>query len=168
MTTAMQRAAMIGFVLTAAAAAYGCGGAGNVQPQYSGRGAHELRALDIERQYVVRTAQSMIGKPYRYGGNSPSRGFDCSGLVEYSHRVAGISVPRTSTQQHRRARLVALSDLQPGDLLFFRIQGKTGHVGIYLGDGRFVHAPSSGKAVTITTLDNSYWKPRLIGAGNYY
>lgn len=147
---------------------YGCGGGSNVQPQYSGRGAHELRALPIERQYVVRTAQSMIGKPYRYGGNSPSRGFDCSGLVQYSYRVAGIEVPRTSTQQHRRARAVTMSDLQPGDVLFFRVQGKTGHVGIYLGEGRFVHAPSSGKHVEISTLNNRYWKPRLVGAGHYY
>ncbi len=164
----MLKATGLVVTLLATAGLYGCGGANNVQPQYSGRGAHELRALPVERQYVVRTAQSMIGKPYRYGGNSPSRGFDCSGLVQYSHRVAGISVPRTSTQQHHRARAVALSNLQPGDLLFFRIQGKTGHVGIYLGEGRFVHAPSSGKSVEITTLDNSYWKPRLIGAGNYY
>lgn len=165
----MLKATGLVVTLLATAGLYGCGGSSNVQAQqYSGRGAYELRALPIERQYVVRTAQSMIGKPYRYGGDSPSRGFDCSGLVQYSHRVAGISVPRTSTQQHSRARAVALESIQPGDLLFFRIQGKTGHVGIYLGEGRFVHAPSSGKSVEITTLHNRYWKTRLIGAGNYY
>lgn len=158
----------LGILLCASTLLAACGGGSNVQPQYSGRGAHELRDLDIERQYVVRTAQSMIGKPYRYGGTSPSKGFDCSGLVQYSHRVAGISVPRTTGQQHSGARPVSLSQLQPGDLLFFRIEGKTGHVGIYLGEGRFVHAPSSGKHVSITTLDNSYWSKRLIGAGNYY
>lgn len=164
----MRRVTGIGLTLLALTMLAGCGGSNNVQPTYSGRGAHELRDLDIERQYVIRTAQSLIGTPYRYGGDSPSRGFDCSGLVQYSHRVAGISVPRTSRQQHRSARRVALHDLQPGDLLFFRIQGKTGHVGIYIGEGRFVHAPSSGKRVEITSLNNSYWKPRLIGAGNYY
>ena len=147
----MRRITLMAIGLLAIATLQGCGGTQNVKPQYSGRGAHELRALEIERQYVVRTAQSMIGKPYRYGGDSPSRGFDCSGLVQYSHRVAGIDVPRTSTQQHRSARAIALHDLQPGDLLFFRIQGKTGHVGIYLGEGRFVHAPSSGKHVEITS-----------------
>lgn len=155
-------------VCLATALLYGCGGGSNVQTGSRGPGAQELRALEIERQYVVRTAQSMIGKPYRYGGNSPSRGFDCSGLVEYAHRVAGIPVPRTTTQQHSTARPVALNDLRPGDLLFFRIQGKTGHVGIYLGDGRFVHAPSGGKRVSTARLDNVYWKPRLIGAGHYY
>ncbi|HDP90301.1 MAG TPA: NlpC/P60 family protein [Thioalkalivibrio sp.] len=158
----------LALLLLTAAVLYGCGGASNVQSQSRGPGAQELRAYDAERQYVVRTAQSMIGKPYRYGGNTPGRGFDCSGLVEYSHRVAGIHVPRTTAQQQSAARPVALRDLQPGDLLFFRIEGKTGHVGIYLGDGRFVHAPSGGKSVGVASLDHVYWKPRLIGAGHYY
>ena len=110
-------------------------------------------------------ARDMVGTPYRYGGAGPG-GFDCSGLVYYSYRKAGIRVPRTTAEQYRQSKRVQVFRLQPGDLVFFRIsQDKLSHVGIYAGDGRFIHAPSSGKAVGYASLHNPYWHGRLISAG---
>jgi murein DD-endopeptidase len=107
-------------------------------------------------------AAKMVGKPYRYGGSSPSTGFDCSGLVQYSYRQAGAVVPRTTDQQRHRSRPVRMSDLRRGDLLFFDQEGKKdSHVGIYLGGNRFVHAPSSGKQVRSDRLDAPYWRKHL-------
>lgn len=110
-------------------------------------------------------AQSMAGSPYRYGGASP-RGFDCSGLVYYSYRKAGIPVPRTTREQYRDSERIALSDIHRGDLLFFRLSSRgISHVGIYTGNGKFIHAPSSGKRVSYARLDDPYWKKRLLSAG---
>jgi murein DD-endopeptidase len=110
-------------------------------------------------------ALKMIGKPYRYGGTSPSTGFDCSGLVQFSYRQAGVALPRSTEDQLRTASRVRLSSIRRGDLLFFDEEGKKkSHVGIYLGDGRFVHAPSSGKQVRTDTLDSPYWKKHLAEA----
>jgi murein DD-endopeptidase len=106
-------------------------------------------------------AAKMVGKPYRYGGSSPA-GFDCSGLVQYSYRQAGIALPHNTDQQRSVSRAVKVADLRRGDLLFFNQEGKKyGHVGIYIGDGKFVHAPSSGKAVRSDRLDFPYWKKHL-------
>jgi len=106
-------------------------------------------------------AAKMVGKPYKYGGASPS-GFDCSGLVQYSFRQAGIALPHNTVQQRSATRLVKVAELRRGDLLFFNQEGKKyGHVGIYLGDGKFVHAPSSGKSVRSDALSNPYWKKHL-------
>ena len=103
----------------------------------------------------------MVGKPYKYGGASPS-GFDCSGLVQYSFRQAGITLPHNTVQQRSATRLVKVAELRRGDLLFFNQEGKKyGHVGIYLGEGKFVHAPSSGKSVRSDALSNPYWKKHL-------
>jgi cell wall-associated NlpC family hydrolase len=107
-------------------------------------------------------AAKMVGKRYRFGGESPSTGFDCSGLVQFSFRQAGLAVPRSTEQQLRYAKAVNRSSLRRGDLVFFDQEGrKHSHVGIYLGDGRFVHAPSSGKQVRIDRLDSRYWQAHL-------
>ncbi len=115
---------------------------------------------------AVRTALSMLGRPYRYGGTGPS-GFDCSGLVVYSYGKAGLSgLPRTAAGLEGVARPVALEQLRPGDLLFFRLSGpKTQHVGMYVGDREFVHAPSSGGRVERVGFDHVYWGPRIRRAG---
>jgi cell wall-associated NlpC family hydrolase len=109
-------------------------------------------------------ALGQVGVPYRYGGSSP-RGFDCSGLVQYSYASAGISIPRTTSGQWARMSPVSNGDMRTGDLLFFRIDGKMSHVGLYLGDGRFVHAPSSGRTVSIESLDSRYYSKAFIRAG---
>jgi murein DD-endopeptidase len=106
-------------------------------------------------------ALSMIGKPYRYGGSGPA-GFDCSGLVMYSYRQAGLALPHNTDKQRRAARPIKVADLRRGDLLFFNQEGKKyGHVGIYVGGGKFVHAPSSGKSVRSDRLDTPYWRKHL-------
>jgi cell wall-associated NlpC family hydrolase len=106
-------------------------------------------------------ALTMVGKPYRYGGTSPS-GFDCSGLVLYSYKNAGIALPHGTDKQRSLSRPVRVAELRRGDLVFFNQEGKKyGHVGIYVGDGKFVHAPSSGKSERSDRLDSSYWKKHL-------
>ena len=111
--------------------------------------------LGIEASHF---ALAMIGKPYRPGGNTPA-GFDCSGLVQYSYQRAGLALPHGTLALRRIARPVARRHLQQGDLLFFTQDGKkSSHVALYIGDGRFVHAPSSGKKVDIATIDDAYWQ----------
>jgi murein DD-endopeptidase len=107
-------------------------------------------------------AATMRGRPYHYGGATVASGFDCSGLVQYSYRQAGVDLPHNTDAQRKVSRPVALSSLRRGDLLFFDLEGKkNSHVGIYLGDGRFVHAPSTGKSVRNDRLDAPYWKKHL-------
>jgi len=106
-------------------------------------------------------AQKMVGRPYKYGGASPA-GFDCSGLVMYSYKLAGLALPHNTDRQRAASRAIKVADLRPGDLVFFNQEGKRyGHVGIYTGNGKFVHAPSSGKAVRSDRLDSPYWKKHL-------
>lgn len=113
---------------------------------------------------VAATARQMVGAPYKYGGHTP-RGFDCSGLVFYAYGEAGITVPRTAREQLQASHSLALSEAAPGDLLFFKEKNKVSHVGIYLGGQRFVHAPSTGKAVETGTLDDDYYQRHLIWIG---
>jgi murein DD-endopeptidase len=105
---------------------------------------------------VALTARRMVGTPYHYGGNDP-RGFDCSGLVFYAYREAGVLVARTSREQLRASQPLNVDQALPGDLVFFRPSKRAWHVGIYLGGQRFIHAPSTGKAVVIERLDDEYY-----------
>ena len=109
-------------------------------------------------------ALRQVGTPYRYGGKTPS-GFDCSGLVQYSYSKAGKFVPRTTGQLWSALQPVATAEMKPGDVLFFRIKGKMSHVGLYLGDSRFVHAPSSGRTVSVASLESPFYGGSLIRAG---
>ncbi len=111
-------------------------------------------------------AMSLIGIHYRRGGSSPEHGLDCSGLVRYVFRQAnGTELPRTSAEISQMGEKVEKKDLQPGDLVFFNTLKRTfSHVGIYLGDNKFIHAPSSGGAVRIESMDLDYWKARFNGA----
>lgn len=113
---------------------------------------------------AARIALGQVGTPYRYGGASPS-GFDCSGLVHYSYLKAGKSLPRTTSQLWNASSTVERNNIRAGDLLFFNIDGKMSHVGMYIGDSRFVHAPSSGKKVSVASLESDYYRRALIRAG---
>ncbi len=115
---------------------------------------------------VADIALQMIGTPYRYGGRTRD-GFDCSGLVYFSYQQAGISVPRSSKEQLKATTPIDLDDARRGDLLFFRNLFKVSHVAIYLGDGRFVHAPSTGKQVSVASMDNSYYREHFVRAGRF-
>lgn len=117
---------------------------------------------------IAGLAKGLVGAPYRFGGDSPS-GFDCSGLVEYVHERVGLDVPREVDAQYAQSAPVPTRELAPGDLVFFRIAGtRISHVGIYVGGGRFVHAPSSGGEVEFSRLKNAYWWNRFAGAGRYF
>lgn len=130
----------------------------------AGPAAKELPARSAG-SIALDTARSMLGIGYRYGGNNP-RGFDCSGLVQYSFRQAGVALPRTSQDIFEMSQRVKPAMIQPGDLVFFRISSKKiSHVGIYAGNRRFIHAPSSGKGVSYANLDHEYWNRRLVGFG---
>lgn len=119
-------------------------------------------AYSIYGERAAAYAQKMIGARYHFGGNHPNEGFDCSGLVQYSYNLAGLDVPRNTKYQFRTTRYVPSNQLKRGDLLFFNQQGKRySHVGIYIGNGKFVHAPSTGKRVRISSLKNRYWRRNL-------
>lgn len=109
-------------------------------------------------------ALRQVGASYRYGGSTPA-GFDCSGLVHYAYRQAGLSIPRTSAGQWAELTPVSGRDVRAGDLLFFSIDGKMSHVGLYLGDGRFVHAPSSGRTVEVERLESRFYRKAFLRAG---
>jgi cell wall-associated NlpC family hydrolase len=121
-------------------------------------------ASDV-RGPIVQLALSMVGVRYRYGGADPAAGFDCSGLVYYTFTSNGHAVPRTSQDQFNTAHKIPLVEAAEGDLVFFQDQERLSHVGIYLGDGRFVHAPSSGGAVSVARLDAPYYQRHLVAVG---
>jgi murein DD-endopeptidase len=120
------------------------------------------------RAQVVSTAHKMLGRPYRYGGSAPN-GFDCSGLVQFSFRQAGLKVPRTAFEQYQRSTPVPDNRLVPGDLVFFTLNSRrVAHVGIYVGDGAFIHAPAVGKRVMESRLDEPFWRGHLVRAGRLF
>ena len=116
------------------------------------------------------TALGLIGAPYRYGGTDPRQGFDCSGLVNYVFRkAAGAAVPRDTAGQAAASRKISTRNLEIGDLVFFNTLGRSNsHVGIYIGDRRFVNAPSSGGIVRIDTLDSPYFSRRFTSARSLF
>lgn len=119
-----------------------------------------------QTQNLVLSAMGFMGIPYRWGGASPEAGFDCSGFVQYVFRqAAGLVLPRSSFDQIRQGASVTPSELQPGDLVFFNTMRATAsHVGIYIGENRFIHAPRRGKTVEIADFTNVYWQARYDGA----
>jgi|SRR5271165_1747584 len=121
-------------------------------------------AMPVGEQ-ITAYALTLIGDPYRPRGVRPETGFDCSGLVQHVfERTQGIELPRTARDMARVGRRVARGDLKPGDLVFYSTQGRTfSHVGIYIGGGRFVHAPSSGGRVCIVDMENTYWRHHYSG-----
>ncbi len=113
---------------------------------------------------VAELASRFVGTPYRFGGAAPG-GFDCSGLVWYVHREAGIAVPRTAAEQRAAASPVPREQLRPGDLVFFYTPQD--HVGIYLGEGEFVHAPATGRRVERARLDSPFFILAFAGGGRF-
>lgn len=155
---ARARHARTGLLMAAILLLAGC--ATGPRPAVESRddGATHRRAADV--------ALSLRGSPYRYGASGPDA-FDCSGLVQYAYRQAGARVPRTTRAQYDAVSRRYIDQLEPGDLVFFRTGGiQVSHVGIYVGDDEFVHAPKSGSNVHVSSLDEAYWSSRLIRAGS--
>lgn len=127
-----------------------------------------VASIDRGAEEVLFRALGLVGTPYRYGGNTPAGGFDCSGLIGYVYRdAAGVSLPRSTRELiSMRAPAVGRNALKSGDLVFFATSGgrQVSHAGIYVGDGRFVHAPSSGGTVRLDSLSNSYWQRTYLDA----
>jgi cell wall-associated NlpC family hydrolase len=130
----------------------GAGGGGGKAsaPRPSSRGA---RVASIATRY--------LGIPYRWGGSSPSTGFDCSGFVMYLYRQVGVWLPHNAAMQYRHGRAVSRGSLRRGDIVFFN---GLGHNGIYLGGGRFIHSPNSGDVVKISRLSEGWYSSRYVGA----
>lgn len=117
---------------------------------------------------LVDLAKSKMGCKYVWGATGPNT-FDCSGLMLWAHKQMGISIPRTSLEQSRSGKAVSKSDLQPGDLVFFKTtSAPVGHVGMYIGNGQFVHAPNKNKPVKIDSLSSSYYSSRYVNARRYW
>ncbi|MBA4356538.1 MAG: C40 family peptidase [Humidesulfovibrio sp.] len=118
------------------------------------------------RSPVVAAARSLTGAPYKWGGESPQSGFDCSGLTWWSYRQVGVDLPRVSYEQYEAGAPVGRRDIRPGDLVFFRLPGnpKNMHVGIATGQSTFIHSPREGGRVREDHMDTPYWRERFIGA----
>ena len=137
--------------------------------------AHGAGAVESERNDgslrsdIVVRALTLIDTPYRYGGSSPSVGFDCSGLVRYVFQSVGApQLPRRSEEIGKLGEPIARSQLEPGDLVFFNTLARAySHVAIYIGEGRFLHAPARGGRVRIEGLDDRYWRARFDGARRF-
>lgn len=126
----------------------------------AGGGRSRGTTADLAAEHAL----AQIGRPYRFGGADP-KGFDCSGLVRYSYGLAGRDLPHGTASLLKLAKKIKPSQLRRGDLVFFNQEGKkSSHVGLYVGDGEFVHAPSSGKRVRRDRLDERYWRENLSSA----
>ena len=121
------------------------------------------------RNDIVKTAKLYLGVPYRWGGESPRTGFDCSGLTMVVYRLNGLDLPRSSGQQWQAGKPIKRGQLAKGDLVFFATSGgrKVSHVGIYAGNSQFLHAPGRGRNIRISTLSSTYYKSRYLGARSY-
>lgn len=155
-------------VCVLAALLQGCGGYSPQRPDPGFPAAQESAVHDR----AAEAALAMVGRPYAYGGASPSPGFDCSGLVHFSFLQAGWRVPRSTDEQRRRSVPIHAGELRRGDLLFFDQDGrKNSHVALYLGGGKFVHAPSRSKTTRTDALSSAYWRRhfsearRIVGPG---
>lgn len=143
-----------------------------IAPPASTIQAHEYNADDPaaynkERaDDLLMNAMSLIGISYRWGGTKPATGLDCSGFIQYVFRQAwGVNLPRTSSEMAKVGTPVNKSDLQPGDLVFFsRFGRRVGHVGMYIGNDKFIHAPSTGKKIQIANLNKPYYVKHYVGA----
>ena len=131
-------------------------------------GKTDVNTDNVTGSQIVAKAKQYLGVPYKYGGSSPS-GFDCSGFVYYVYRSLGINISRTQATMYGQGRPISKSELQPGDLVFFQNTYKAGisHVGIYVGDGKFIHSPHSGEVVSYANLYSDYYTSHYYGAARY-
>lgn len=126
--------------------------------------SYTTESIQVEDK-IVKESVNYLGIPYKYGGDNPIEGFDCSGFVKYIYqKVAKLEVPRTTTSQLKIGKPIKMTNIQKGDLIFFGINSKyVNHVGIYIGDNQFIHAPSTGSTVRVEKVTSSYWSKKIRG-----
>lgn len=154
-----SRSLLSSFALAAVLFGAGAAPAGAIVDE-SKRGPNAVPA-PTRAERAVKHAVDMVGTPYRWGGESPSSGFDCSGLVRWAYGRVGIDLPHNSYALYSEGRRVRESRMEAGDILFFE---GLGHVGLYLGNGRMVHSPETGRNVEVVRLSATNYGARLIGA----
>lgn len=160
-----------GIFVFIAAMLVGCGGTPSTRSSNS-TGSNSSKLSQFKQDSSAGTedisiaAVGLVGVPYRYGGNTPSGGFDCSGLIGYVYnKAANVKLPRTIQEMSRKGQGIGEQPPAPGDLVFFNTTGETySHAGIYVGQGRFVHAPSAGGTVRLEKIDTPYWAARYTEA----
>jgi cell wall-associated NlpC family hydrolase len=161
---ALRLAALAGVLLLLAACAGSPRREATYKPSHSELADEPARAPENSigtANDVLFRAMALVGTPYHYGGNTPAGGFDCSGLVDYIYRnAANIQLPHSShgMSEMSGAKVRSMDALISGDLVFFSIGGGISHVGVYVGKGRFVHAPNSGGTVRLDDIDGPYWR----------
>jgi cell wall-associated NlpC family hydrolase len=153
------RSSLLTFALVASIAAMSAGPAGAIVDE-SERGPNAT-SKPTKADKAVDRALDVVGTPYRWGGESPSSGFDCSGLVRWAYGRVGIDLPHNSFALYGEGRRVSTSSMKPGDVLFFE---GLGHVGLYVGRGRMVHSPETGRNVEVVRLSATNYGARLVGA----
>jgi len=160
----MKPGRIFGIIMILLIALAGCAG-NRPRPDFSVLPGEAGRPSTPVQNEVIKTAHSLLGTPYKYGGTTPE-GFDCSGFVNFVYRnAAGVALPRETHELVRAGRPVLVAELRPADLVYFKIEHqKPLHVGIYLGEGRFIHSPSTRGKVNIQSLAQDYWKDRYLGA----
>lgn len=131
--------------------------------------ASAANTRDMNKEQVgdlIMNAMGLLGVAYKFGGSSPAQGLDCSGFIQYVFKQSfRINLPRTSAEMAKVGQAVSRAELMPGDLVFFNTRGfANSHVGLYLGNDRFIQSPRTGKTVEITSMNNSYWSKRFNGA----
>ena len=179
----MKNKALLIFLSAAAFGLSACGGCGGKIKTGSHKTKHKPQAAattpkNIRIGHINRTAggqelmlhsMDLVGTPYRWGGSTDT-GFDCSGMIQYVYKNAlGVNLPRSSRDMAAASRTISTRDLQTGDLVFFNTSGSgISHVGLYLGGGKFLHAPRSGSTVQTESLSKPYYAQRLVKAGTFF
>lgn len=153
-------------LLAASAFASGCASTGNVpSPQPFPTPTSTSETISVAPSGLIATAMALRGTPYVNGGSEPTRGFDCSGFVQWVFARHGTSLPRETREQYDEGERIDRRDIQPGDLVFFQTVSRgPSHVGIAIGAGEFVHAPSSRGVVRVENYTSNYWSSRWVGA----
>lgn len=136
--------------------------------EYAAGKERQNRAFTL-RESIIKTARQYIGVPYKWGGKSPQTGFDCSGFTMVVYQLNGLDLPRSSRLQWKVGRPIKRNQLSKGDLVFFATSGgkRVSHVGIYSGNGKFLHASGRGQKIRSANLFNTYWKGRYVGARSF-